>query len=54
MISKLGYGIFAQALMNGTPLIYLPRRTSPSSRCSTKQFGNGATGIAFLRMISAR
>jgi hypothetical protein len=25
MISKLGYGIFAQALMNGTPLIYLPR-----------------------------
>lgn len=25
MISKLGYGIFAQALMHGTPLIYLPR-----------------------------
>jgi hypothetical protein len=25
MISKIGYGIFAQALMHGTPLIYLPR-----------------------------
>jgi L-arabinokinase len=25
MISKIGYGIFAQSLLNGTPLIYLPR-----------------------------
>ncbi len=25
MISKIGYGIFAQSLMHGTPLIYLPR-----------------------------
>ena len=25
MISKIGYGIFTQSLMHGTPLIYLPR-----------------------------
>lgn len=26
MISKIGYGIFSQSLMHGTPLIYLPRK----------------------------
>jgi UDP:flavonoid glycosyltransferase YjiC (YdhE family) len=44
MISKLGYGIFAQALMNGTPLIYLPREDFaeyPVLHKAVREWGHG-------------
>lgn len=44
MISKIGYGIFAQSLMHGTPLIYLPRddfAEFPVLEKATVEWGHG-------------
>ena len=44
MVSKLGYGIFAQALMHGTPLIYLPRddfAEFPALDKAVRKWGHG-------------